>query len=63
MPAAVPEVGGRHRQRAFRDALTDVLPTVHGWEPTLRIADFEVRSWIHGRGAQTRMAESLKSRV
>jgi hypothetical protein len=62
-PPLFPEVGGRHRQRAFRDALTDVLPAVHEWEPTLRIAEFEVRSWINARGAKGRIAVLLESRL
>lgn len=34
--------GGRHWQRAFRDALADLLPLVHDWLPTIRISDTEV---------------------
>jgi hypothetical protein len=37
-----PGEGGRHRQRAFRDALADLLPPVHDWLPTIRISDTEV---------------------
>jgi hypothetical protein len=62
-PPLFPDVGGRHQQRAFRDALTDVLPAVHGWQPTLRIADFEVVGWINSRGAKARMASLLTSRL
>lgn len=62
-PPLFPEVGGRHQQRAFRDALTDVLPAVHGWQPTLRIADFEVSGWIYARGAKGQMARLLASRL
>ncbi|MYR58902.1 hypothetical protein GTY54_22550 [Streptomyces sp. SID625] len=36
-----PGDGGRHRQRAFRDALADLLPAEHGWLPTIRISDTE----------------------
>jgi hypothetical protein len=36
-PPLFPGAGGRHRQRAFRDALRDILPPEHGWLPTLRI--------------------------
>ncbi len=46
-PPLFPGEGGRHRQRAFRDALSDVLPPDHGFLPTLRIADFEVNDWLH----------------
>lgn len=41
-PPLFPGEGGRHRQRAFRDALADLLPPVHGWLPTIRISDTEV---------------------
>ncbi|MFG3022681.1 hypothetical protein ACGFZQ_29735 [Streptomyces sp. NPDC048254] len=41
-PPLFPGEGGRHRQRAFRDAPTDLLPPVHDWLPALRISDTEV---------------------
>ncbi|MGC5008684.1 hypothetical protein [Streptomyces sp. NBC_01751] len=41
-PPLFPGEGGRHRQRAFRDALADLLPPVHDWLPTIRISDTEV---------------------
>ena len=44
---------------AFRDALTDILPSEHGFRPTLRIADFEVREWITTASAEERMRELL----
>jgi hypothetical protein len=37
-----PGPGGRHRQRAFRDALADLLAPEHGWLPTIRISDREI---------------------
>lgn len=43
-PPLFPGDGGRHRQRAFRDALADLLPPGHGWLPTIRISDTEVTS-------------------
>lgn len=55
-PPLFPEDGGRHLQRAFRDALADLLPDVHGWLPTLRIAEAEVKSWIRASDAAERMA-------
>ena len=58
-----PEAGGRHLQRAFRDALADILPPVHGWAPTLRVADFEVRDWIHDASRSRRIAVLLESRL
>ena len=61
-PPLFPEGGGRHRQRAFRDALCDLLPPLYGYAPTLRIAECEVESWIHGRGARQRLSELLAER-
>lgn len=61
-PPLFPHPDGRHRQRAFRDALVDVLPAVHGWLPTLRIAYFEV-PWLHERGAKTRISELITPRL
>ena len=49
-PPLFPGHNGRHRQRAFRDALSDILPPSHDFAPTLRIGDFEVRSWINYGG-------------
>jgi hypothetical protein len=40
-PPLFPGVGGRHRQRAFRDALADLVPPQYGWLPTVRISDTE----------------------
>jgi hypothetical protein len=61
-PPLFPELGGRHQQRAFRDALADILPGEYGWLPTLRIADFEVVSWIREPNRRQRMSELLASR-
>lgn len=41
-PPLFPGPGGRHQQRAFRDALADLVPPQHGWLPTVRIADFQI---------------------
>jgi hypothetical protein len=62
-PPLFPHEDGRHRQRAFRDALADILPGVHDWLPTLRVADFELRDWIGARGARRRMEELLAGRL
>ena len=61
-PPLFPGEGGRHRQRAFRDALADLLPSVYGWLPTLRIGDFEVESWLWTPDAETQMRGLLKDR-
>ena len=62
-PPLFPAEGGRHQQRAFRDALADIVPLEYGWLPTLRIADFEVKSWIQTDEAPARMRELLDSRL
>lgn len=63
-PPLFPMAGGRHRQRAFRDALADLLPAVHGWEPTLRIAHFEVEPWIWSQhGASARLQRLIEERL
>ena len=62
-PPLFPGDGGRHRQRAFRDALCDIVPLEHGFLPTLRIADFEVASWLHYGDARERMASLLDGRL
>jgi hypothetical protein len=62
-PPLFPGDGGRHRQRAFRDTLADLLPMAYGWAPTLRIADFEVKDWIQGSEAPKRMAILLEGRI
>jgi hypothetical protein len=62
-PPLFPGDGGRHRQRAFRDALADILPPLHGYQATLRIAAFEVRSWIASTDARERMLQLLEHRL
>jgi hypothetical protein len=54
---------GRHRQRAFRDALADLLPDVHGFGPTIRIGDFEVEGWIWSPDAPDRLRDLIADRV
>jgi hypothetical protein len=62
-PPLFPGDGGRHRQRAFRDALCDILPPDYGFLPTLRIGDFEVAGWLHAADALERMALLLDERL
>lgn len=62
-PPLFPGEGGRHLQRAFRDALADLLPSAHGWLPTLRVADFECRDWIFCADNKARMSRLLKQRL
>jgi len=58
-PPLFPDEGGRHRQRAFRDALCDLVPLEHGFLPTLRIAFFEVRGWLYSGDAAGQMRDLL----
>ena len=58
-PPLFPGENGRHRQRAFRDALADILPLEHGLAPTLRIGDFEVRDWLFGGDTEGLMRSLL----
>lgn len=58
-----PMPGGRHRQRAFRDALADLLPPLYDYAPTLRIAYFEVEPWIWERGAVRSLRELVGPRL
>lgn len=58
-PPLFTELGGRHSQCAFRDALADLMPKLYGWAPTLRIGDFEVTAWLHDDDAESRMAVLL----
>jgi hypothetical protein len=57
-----PGEGGWHRQRAFRDALCDLLPPAYGYLPTLRIGEFEVISWLHERSTKERLRSLLMQR-
>lgn len=62
-PPLFPDTNGRHQQRAFRDALTDLLPQEHGFAPTLRLADFEIHDWIHTSEAIDHMVQLIKTRL
>jgi hypothetical protein len=62
-PPLFPMAGGRHMQRAFRDALADILPPDYGFQPTLRIADFEVKPWIGTKSARIQMEDMLNRKI
>lgn len=62
-PPLFPGEGGRHRQRAFRDFLADVLPPHHGWLPTVRISDVEVKPNLAAENAPTRLRALWESKV
>jgi hypothetical protein len=55
--------GGRHRQRAFRDSLADLLPALHDFGPTLRLADFEVSHFLTGVDAGARLNAMIDARL
>lgn len=62
-PPLFPGLNGRHKQRAFRDALCDLLPPLHGFAPTLRVADFEIIGWIFTKDARSHLAELLDKKL
>ena len=62
-PPLFPGEHGRHRQRAFRDALADIIPLEYGYAPTLRIGDFEVAAWAFGADAEERMRNLLREKL
>ncbi len=62
-PPLFPGEGGRHRQRAFRDALCDLLPPEHGWLRTLRISKAEAQVWIGTTNGRDRMRRLLAERL
>lgn len=62
-PPLFPGEDGRHRQRAFRDTLCDLLPPLHGYAPTLRIGQFEVSVWLGSADAEERMRHLLSDRL
>ena len=55
-PPLFPGLNRRHRQRAFRDALRDLVPTEHGYAPTLRIGAFEIRASLRPIGLSNECA-------
>ncbi len=62
-PPLFPEENDRHQQRAFRDALANILPSCHEFLPTLRLGDFEVGRWIYDEGSHDIMATLLEERL
>ena len=42
-------MNGRAAQRAFFDTFRDWLPTLHGLNPTVRLAEFEVKPILNGK--------------
>jgi hypothetical protein len=62
-PPLFPGPGGRHRQRAFRDALADLLPPEHGWLATVRISDREITGAIATADPAAALKALIASRV
>lgn len=46
--------GGRTAQRAYLDCFRDILPTLHGLNPTVRISEFEVQG-VTGNNTRSRL--------
>lgn len=56
--------GGRTVQRAYLDCFRDLLPSIHGLRPTLRISEFEVMDIITGDiEACKKMERLIKSKL
>lgn len=62
-PPLFPGAGGRHRQRAFRDFLADVLPPHHGWLPTVRISDAEAKPILASTDPLSLLSELWKTKI
>ena len=65
--ADFPYVNGRAAQRAFFDTFRDWLPPLHGLNPTVRLAEFEVTSILNGQltgeAAKDYMERLLRERL
>ncbi len=65
--ADFPYTNGRAAQRAFFDTFRDWLPPLHGLNPTVRLAEFEVKSILNGQltgdAAKTYMERLLDERL
>jgi hypothetical protein len=62
-PPLFPGDGGRHRQRAFRDMLADLLPPEHGWRPTVRLHAESVDAMLRSPEAPPRIHELVAQTV
>lgn len=51
--------GGRTAQRAYLDCFRDLLPTIHGLRPTLRISEFEVADIFDNNADSCRKLEKI----
>lgn len=56
--------GGRTAQRAYFDCFRDLLPTLHGLRPTIRLAEFDVQSISSERPESiAKLAEMVRGRL
>jgi hypothetical protein len=62
-PPLFPGINGRHKQRAFRDALADIIPREHHYGPTIRLDDQDVINWMSAPDAEDRMRALLRDRL
>lgn len=62
-PPLFPGPGGRHKQRAFRDLLADVLPPTRGWWPTIRVSDDEVKRVLSADDSPTAALSLLTTKI
>lgn len=62
-PPLFPGEGGRHRQRAFRDALADLLPPEYGWRPTARISDEEINDALGAPSPEVGLGALIAARL
>jgi hypothetical protein len=51
--------GGRTAQRAYLDCFRDILPTLHGLQPTVRICEFEVMGVVENNSQSRSFMERL----
>jgi hypothetical protein len=56
--------GGRTAQRAYLDCFRDLLPLLHGLQPTVRINEFEVTDiYVNNQEACNKIEKLLKTKL
>ena len=56
--------GGRTAQRAYLDCFRDLLPLLHGLQPTVRINEFEVADiYANNKEARSKIEKLLKAKI
>ena len=57
-------IGGRTAQRAYLDCFRDILPPLHGLNPTIRIAEFEIEEVTkNDKHSQTLIGQLLSQKL